>query len=177
MDLICSFGFMDPRAIRLTAPCTLHHRALVVRLVAEVCRLARSQAAVGDAASTDDLAPGYDVRDPFDVAVVSAFAEIYNNIVLHACEGMVDPIIELRAAVDEHGVTLELVDHGQVFDPSTVASPDLDSLLEGGMGLHIARAMLDVVEYEPGPPNLWRLQKRLPGSSAVPAPSVRIAQR
>lgn len=168
---------MDRSAIRLTAPCSLHHRALAVRLVAEVCRLARSMGSFGDGGSSDDLAPGYDVREPFDVAVVSAFAEIYNNVALHACEGMVDPKIELRAVADVTGVTIELVDHGQIFDPSTIASPDLDSLPEGGMGLHIARAMLDEVEYEPGPPNLWRLHKRLPGASEVAAPSARIAQR
>ena len=168
---------MDPRAIRLTAPCSLHHRALAVRLVAEVCRLARSKGGSGDGGSSDDLAPGYDVRDPFDVAVVSAFAEIYNNVALHACKGMIDPIIELHAIVDADGVTLELVDHGRVFDPSTVESPDLDSLPEGGMGLHIARAMLDGVDYEPGPPNLWRLHKRLPGARELAAPPARLAQR
>jgi serine/threonine-protein kinase RsbW len=168
---------MDPRAIRLTAPCSLHHRALAVRLVAEVCRLARLLAAQGEAVSGDDLAPGYDVRDPFDVAVVSAFAEIYNNVALHACEGMIDPVMELRAMVDRDGVTLELVDHGKIFDPGEVASPDLDSLPEGGMGLHIARAMLDTVDYEPGPPNLWRLHKRLPGARDHAPLSARIAQR
>lgn len=167
---------MDPRAIRLTAPCSLHHRALAVRLVAEVCRLARAQQAGDGVSSTDDLAPGYDVKHPFDVAVVSAFAEIYNNVALHACEGMIDPVIELRATIDD-GVTLELVDQGQVFDPSSVEAPDLDSLPEGGMGLHIARAMMDVVEYEPGPPNLWRLSKRLTGARDLAAPSARIAQR
>ena len=29
------------------------------------------------------------------------------------------------------------------------------------MGIHIAKTMLDEVTYEPGPPNLWRLCKRL----------------
>ncbi|MEZ4399977.1 MAG: ATP-binding protein [Kofleriaceae bacterium] len=152
---------MDARQIRLTAPCSLRHRALAVRLVAEACRLARGERSV------DDLSPGYDVRDPFDVAVVSAFAEIYNNVALHACAGLVEPMIELRIALEDGGVTIELVDPGKTFDPSAVASPDLDAMPEGGMGLHIARAMLDVVDYEPGPPNLWRLIKRTV-SDAVP---------
>lgn len=176
MDLICSAEFMDPRAIRLTAPCSLHHRALAVRLVAETCRLARALAAGNGAESTDDLKPGYDVRDPFDVAIVSSFAEIYNNVALHACEGLVDPVIELRAMIDDGGVTIELVDQGKVFDPSKVEAPDLDSLPEGGMGLHIARTMLDAVDYEPGPPNLWRLHKRLPDARDRTR-SARIAQR
>jgi serine/threonine-protein kinase RsbW len=164
---------MDPNAIRLSAPCSLRHRALAVRLVAEACRLART----GMEASGDDLAPGYDVRDPFDVAVVSAFAEIYNNVALHACKGLVEPRIQMRVTITEDDLTIELVDEGRVFDPSTVADPDLDSLPEGGMGLHIARAMLDTVDYEPGPPNLWRLQKRLPSARHLAPSPARIAQR
>lgn len=166
---------MDPNAIRLSAPCSLRHRALAVRLVAEACRLARDSRATGE--STDDLAPGYEVRDPFDVAVVSAFAEIYNNVALHACEGMVDPRIEMRVTITDDDLTIELVDQGRVFDPTVVEAPDLDALPEGGMGLHIARAMLDVVDYEPGPPNLWRLQKRLPVARDLAPPPARIAQR
>ena len=59
---------MDPRLIRLTAPCSLRHRALAVRLVAESCRLVR-----GEHGGVEHSV-GFDVRDPFDVAVVSAFA-------------------------------------------------------------------------------------------------------
>lgn len=145
---------MQPRLIRMNAPCSLRHRALAVRLVAEACRLVR------DERTGDDLAAGYDVRDPFDVAVVSAFAEIYNNVALHACAGLVDPQIELTITATKDGITVEMVDPGRRFDPATVQSPDLEALPEGGMGLHIARAMLDSVDYEPGPPNLWRLSKR-----------------
>lgn len=167
---------MGPNAIRLTAPCTLQHRALFVRLVAEACRLARIQAKVGDQAPGDDLTPGYDVRDPFDVAVVSAFAEIYNNIVRHAYRGVADPELALTATIVDSTVTLELIDQGKVFDPEQVGAPDLDALPEGGMGLHIARAMVDQVDYEPGPPNLWRLVKSF-RTRDVAAPSARLAQR
>ena len=155
---------MEPRLIRLTAPCSLRHRALAVRLVAESCRLIRGEQA------GDDLGPGYDVRDPFDVAVVSAFSEIYNNVALHACAGLDAPTIELRIAAGADGLVIELVDPGRPFDPSNIASPDLDALPEGGMGLHIARAMLDAVDYEPGPPNLWRLTKRRPARADQDAP-------
>lgn len=160
---------MDPRTIRMTAPCSLRHRALAVRLVAEACRLVRGER------SGDDLAAGYDVRDPFDVAVVSAFAEIYNNVALHACAGLVDPQIELAIAATPDGITVEMTDPGRRFDPESVRSPDLDALPEGGMGLHIARAMLDVVDYEPGPPNLWRLSKRRVAAVEAPVVATRTA--
>ena len=62
-------------------------------------------------------------------------------------------------------MTVEIKDQGEPFDIAAVQSPDLDSLPEGGMGIHIAKTMLDEVTYEPGPPNLWRLCKRLPGGA------------
>jgi serine/threonine-protein kinase RsbW len=141
--------------IRLIAPCDLRHRALAVRLVAEACRLAR-----GDIARGDDQSPTYDLRDPFDAELVSAFGEIYNNIVLHAYGRRDGETVEIAIQVGVGTLTVEIRDTGVAFDMSTVPEPDLDSLPEGGMGLHIARAMLDEVAYEPGPPNLWRLTKR-----------------
>ncbi|KAB2894482.1 MAG: ATP-binding protein [Kofleriaceae bacterium] len=140
--------------IRLTSPCTLRHRALAVRLVAEACRLARGEG------TTDEQSMGYDLRDPFDAEIVSAFAEIYNNIVLHAYARREGETIDIAIHVGAGSLTIEIRDSGKTFDPSSVPEPDLDSLPEGGMGLHIARAMLDEVVYEPGPPNLWRLIKR-----------------
>ncbi len=141
--------------IRLTSPCTLRHRGLAVRMVAEACRLAR-----GDGSSPDDQSLTYDLRDPFDAELVSAFAEIYNNIVLHAYRRRDGETIEIAIHVSPGAMTVEIRDNGSTFDLSSVPEPDLDSLPEGGMGLHIARAMLDEVVYEPGPPNLWRLTKR-----------------
>jgi serine/threonine-protein kinase RsbW len=142
-----------PSVIRFYSPCTLRHRALAVRLVAEACRLAR-----GDA-THDEQSLGYDLRDPFDAELVSAFAEIYNNIVLHAYGRREGETIEIAIHVGSGNLTIEIRDTGSTFDPTSVPEPDLDSLPEGGMGLHIARAMLDEMAYEPGPPNLWRLTK------------------
>jgi anti-sigma regulatory factor (Ser/Thr protein kinase) len=144
--------------IRLTSPCTLRHRAIAVRLVSEACRLARAETTAET--THDEQTPGYDLRDPFDAEIVSAFAEIYNNIVLHAYGRREGETIEITIQIGDGTLTIEIRDTGITFDPSTVPEPDLDSLPEGGMGLHIARAMLDEMAYEPGPPNLWRLTKR-----------------
>ena len=64
-------------------------------------------------------------------------------------------------------MTVEIRELGSACDIETVASPDLDALPEGGMGIHIARALLDEVQYEPGPPNLWRLVKHLSATEAT----------
>jgi len=149
--------------IRLDSPCSLRHRDLAVRLVAEACRLVGDRPA--GPAGADDLAPAYQLSNGFDAAVVSAFAEIYNNIARHAYQGQ-DGTIQVVIFVEDSTMTIEVRDGGRTFELDDVAVPDLDQLPQGGLGLHIARAMVDSVEYEPGPPNLWRLIKRL-----VPAPS------
>lgn len=147
--------------IRLQSPCSLRHRGLAVRLVAEACRLVR-----GDS-DGDEKSLAFDLHHPFDAELVSAFAEIYNNIVLHAYGRRDGETVEITIQIDSGAMVVEIRDSGSAFDLGSVPEPDLDALPEGGMGLHIARAMLDDVAYEPGPPNLWRLTKRHRPSSAA----------
>lgn len=146
--------------IRLRVPGTLAYRGVAVRTVAEACRLVTSPTAAHEPAPID-TSTGYDLKHPFDQAVVSAFAEIFNNIVIHAYQRRGGGDIELDIAVEPSSLAVEIRDSGAAFDIHAVSHPDLDSLPEGGMGIHIARALLDQVDYQPGPPNLWRLTKHL----------------
>ena len=147
--------------IRLTVPGTLRYRAIAVRVVAEAARLVSGSTRVDP---KDPLV--LDVRDPFDTAVVSAFMEIFNNIAIHAYQRREGGMIELSITPADDELVIELRDNGRPFDIEIVEPlpSDLDdnSLPEGGMGIHIAKTMLDEMTYEPGPPNLWRLCKRLP---------------
>jgi anti-sigma regulatory factor (Ser/Thr protein kinase) len=146
--------------IRLTVPGLLRYRAIAVRVVAESARLV-SRSVVRD--PNDALA--HDVRDPFDTAVVSAFAEIFNNVAIHAYHRKGGGAIEIAITPLERELVIEIKDHGSPFDIDGVAPlpTELDdsTLPEGGMGIHIAKTMLDEMTYEPGPPNLWRLCKRI----------------
>jgi serine/threonine-protein kinase RsbW len=146
--------------IRLTVPGTLRYRAIAVRVVAEAARLV-SRSTQRD--PEDPLA--HDVRDPFDTAVVSAFMEIFNNVAIHAYKRKGGGSIELSITPTDRELVIEVRDHGSPFDidevPPLPSELDEDSLPEGGMGIHIAKTMLDEMTYEPGPPNLWRLRKRL----------------
>jgi anti-sigma regulatory factor (Ser/Thr protein kinase) len=152
--------------IRLIVPGTLRYRALAVRLVAESARLV-SQSARQD--PNDTLAT--DVRDPFDTAVVSAFSEIFNNVAIHAYKRRGNGAIEIAITPSDRELMIELTDHGDPFDIDGVAplpsELDESSLPEGGMGIYIAKTMLDEMTYEPGPPNLWRLRKVLPDARVV----------
>lgn len=144
--------------IWLTVPGALRYRAVAVRVVAEAARLVS-----GSARRDENDLLATDVRDPFDTAVVSAFMEIFNNVAIHAYRREPTGRIEISITAGEREIVIEVLDHGRPFDPAQVpALPDeLDeaSLPEGGMGIHIARTMLDDVSYQPGPPNTWRLSK------------------
>ncbi len=144
--------------IWLTVPGALRYRAVAVRVVAEAARL------VSGSARRDELdLLANDVRDPFDTAVVSAFMEIFNNVAIHAYRREGTGRIEISITAGEREILIEVLDHGRPFDPTTVpplpSEMDDASLPEGGMGIHIARTMLDDVSYQPGPPNKWRLLK------------------
>ena len=150
--------------IRLSVPGTLRYRDLAVRIVAEAARLVScsTQRAPNDVFDRD-------VRDPFDSAVVSAFSEIFNNVAIHAYQRKGGGSIEIAITPTERDLVIEVADHGRAFDldevPPLPSELDADALPEGGMGIHIAKTMLDEISYEPGPPNLWRLRKRLPGGA------------
>jgi len=150
--------------IRLTVPGTLRFRSIAVRVVAEAARL------VSCSAQRDPDDPfSNDVRHPFDTAVVSAFMEIFNNVAIHAYKRKGGGTIEIAITPNERELVIEVRDTGSPFDIDEVAplptELDVDSLPEGGMGIHIAKTMLDEVTYEPGPPNMWRLCKRFPGGA------------
>jgi anti-sigma regulatory factor (Ser/Thr protein kinase) len=152
--------------IRLIVPGTLQYRPLAVRVVAEAARLVSHS---GQRDPDDPL--GHDVRDPFDTAVVSAFMEIYNNVAIHAYKHSGGGNIELAVTPGLDELIIEIKDTGKAFDIAHVAplpdELDPEELPEGGMGIHIAKTMLDEMTYEPGPPNLWRLIKRLPKPTAA----------
>jgi anti-sigma regulatory factor (Ser/Thr protein kinase) len=155
--------------IRLSVPGTLRYRPVAVRAVAEAARL------VSCAGQPDARDPGdplaLDIRHPFDTAVVSAFMEIFNNVAIHAYQRRGGGTIDLEITLTGDGIMIEVKDSGRPFDLDNVVPlpSELDEaeLPEGGMGIHIAKTMLDEMTYEPGPPNLWRLCKRLPAPQAA----------
>ena len=146
--------------IRLSVPGTLTYRGIAVHVVAEAARLVS-----GSRARDPNDQSSFDVTHPFDTAVVSAFMEIFNNVAIHAYARSGGGTIELTIMPSDRDLVIEMTDHGVPFDPHTVAPlPNIDesNLPEGGMGIHIAKTMLDEMSYVPGPPNLWRLTKRMP---------------
>ena len=158
--MLVSWAGMQRSNVRLVVPGTLRHRAMAVRVVAEACRLVSGSHPTGLADGDDS----YDVRHPFDTAFVSAFMEIFNNIAIHAYRRQGAELggeIELSITLTSDSLTVDLRDSGRAFDIAAVPEPRLEDLPEGGMGIHIARTLLDEMTYTPGPPNHWRLAKAL----------------
>jgi anti-sigma regulatory factor (Ser/Thr protein kinase) len=153
--------------IRLSVPGTLRYRPIAVRAVAEAARLVSGSIPRDPKNPTLDPL-SLDIRHPFDTAVVSAFMEIFNNIVIHAYQRRGGGTIEIEIGLSSDAIVIEVRDDGRPFDLDNVAQLpdelDEDSLPEGGMGIHIAKTMLDEMTYEPGPPNTWRLCKRVPAT-------------
>jgi anti-sigma regulatory factor (Ser/Thr protein kinase) len=138
-------------------PASLQYRDLAVRCVTSACHLVGQSAE--NAANRD--ASRLELQRTFDAAFISAFSEIFNNIAIHAYERTGKGWVKLELTLHADHLVLEISDNGKTFDLSSVPAPELESLPEGGMGIHIARACLDELKYTPGPPNRWRLTKYL----------------
>jgi serine/threonine-protein kinase RsbW len=147
--------------IRLTLPADLRYRDVAVRVVAEACRMIvrprptqPSPAGSGNASNAQ-----LDLSDRFSAEMVSAVSEIFNNIAIHGFAGRPAGDIAIEMTVARDHLAVEICDHGAAFDLSQVPKPELDKLPEGGMGIHIAKACVDELDYTPGPPNVWRMTK------------------
>lgn len=85
-------------------------------------------------------------------SVEMAMDEACSNIIEHAYEGM--PTGDIECTCDSDGQTLTIIvrDHGQTFDVTAVAQPDISAALEdrpiGGLGVYLMRKLMDEVHYE-----------------------------
>ncbi len=84
-------------------------------------------------------------RDRIEVAVVEGFT----NVIRHGYGGRTDQRIELRLAVpaSRRSLRIEMEDWGTWVDPANMVSRPLDQVRPGGLGVHLMKAAMDVVEY------------------------------
>jgi serine/threonine-protein kinase RsbW len=143
--------------IRVRVPGTLAYRNLALRVVAAACKM------IGN----DEVEPSA-ALDELEAQTVSAVGEAYNNIAIHAYDGLPPGEVDIAIESTAERVVIEITDTGRSFDPSRIRPPDLDELPESGMGLFIIRSFMDETSYTPGPPaNVLRLVKKRPAGAAV----------
>lgn len=91
-----------------------------------------------------DDATAYDI----DLAVT----ELVTNSIVHGYRGK-PGWVEVDFEWGEKGIDLWVRDRAPVFDPNTVAAPDLSLPLEkrgfGGMGIHLIRQMVPAIQHRP----------------------------
>ena len=132
---------------------------LSLSLTNERHEIARAAAAIETfgrehAISSDDIS-----------AVNLALDEVLANIISHAYAPDSRHAIHVRVTVDDRTIDVVVEDDGRPFNPLTWPPPDLEVPLEqrpvGGLGLHIARSVVDDIAYRrEGKKNVLTLVKR-----------------
>jgi serine/threonine-protein kinase RsbW len=133
-------GHVTHAAFRLRA--SLDHRPLAIDLVSTLI----------DHVKTADRS--------FRHAMITAFGEAFNNIVLHGYRDRSDGMLDVEAELSPDRMTLRLLDNGRAVDFGALPPPDLDTMPERGMGVFMIHALVDEVVYQAGTPNVLSLTKR-----------------
>lgn len=103
--------------------------------------------------------------------VTWALDEALANVIKHGYAGRSDQPIRITlesvvSADGRSGLELSVRDYGRQVDPTTIRSRDLDEVRPGGLGVHIMRSVMDVVEYS-CPPDGGMLLKMVKFASRV----------
>jgi anti-sigma regulatory factor (Ser/Thr protein kinase) len=84
-----------------------------------------------------------------------ACEEIFTNICLYAYRGNEEGKVEVRLEIEQDTVKVHLIDEGIAFDPTQKTSrieieagKNIDNRKIGGLGIHIAKKIVDFMEYE-----------------------------
>ncbi len=98
-------------------------------------------------------------------AVDLALEEHLTNVFHHAYAGSIEGVVRVRLACTGSFLEIEIEDEGPPFDPTGSGEVDVSVPLEqramGGLGIHLMRQFMDVLEYrrEKGR-NILRMTKR-----------------
>jgi len=80
-------------------------------------------------------------------AVILAIDETCSNIIKHCCQDDPTRSIDVTIDLDKNSLCVTIVDNGNPFDISSIKPRDLQDIKPGGLGIHIIREVMDVVEY------------------------------
>ncbi|HUM15938.1 MAG TPA: anti-sigma factor antagonist [Candidatus Nitrosotalea sp.] len=113
---------------------------------------------------------GLGVPRPTQAELLLAVGELCANSIEHAYEGRPGQPIHVSVRAYDDRIEIEIEDWGKAFDAARYVEPDLDTLPDHGMGIHLVRRIADSVsidvERERG--TRWTLIKYRP----TPAPAV-----
>jgi anti-anti-sigma factor len=76
-----------------------------------------------------------------------AINEAFCNIIKHGYKNKKGCQIIIQGTLDDEGITIELTDHGESFNPLSVQEPSLMGTKDGGYGWFLIREIADHVTY------------------------------
>ena len=79
--------------------------------------------------------------------ILLAVSEALSNVIRHVYRDRTDRPIDLELALTPGELRLLVTDYGRFVDPSRIVSRPLDEVRPGGLGVHLIRSTMDVVEY------------------------------
>ena len=100
--------------------------------------------------------------------IILAVDEACTNIIKHSYGYGPHHDIDIEIGQDGKKFEIIITHRGKSFDPGAVRTPDMKEYLShfrrGGLGIHLMRSLMDVVEYTtlPDQSNVVRLVKYLP---------------
>jgi anti-sigma regulatory factor (Ser/Thr protein kinase) len=93
----------------------------------------------------------FDLTEEETDEVILALEEALANVIRHGyggpCDKPIDILIGRPTSQEEPGLEVIVRDAGKVVDPRLIRSRDLEDIRPGGLGVHIIRSVMDVVEY------------------------------
>ena len=81
-------------------------------------------------------------------AVTIAVDEAASNIIKHTYNGAKNEVIIVNFRILEDRLEIVLRDFGEKVDPKTIKSRDLNEIRPGGLGVHLIKSTMDVVNYD-----------------------------
>jgi anti-sigma regulatory factor (Ser/Thr protein kinase) len=85
-------------------------------------------------------------------AITLAIEEIFTNIVSYGFKDDHDHVIVVTLNREDGTLVIRIEDDGEPFNPENARKPDVNCPLEeskiGGLGIHLAKKMMDEFEYE-----------------------------
>lgn len=100
----------------------------------------------------EDFARSRDLPEAIRWRFHLALEELLRNVISHAYPDKAEHAIEVTLDCDDTHMTAAITDDGIPFNPLNIAAPELSEALEervvGGLGIHLARNVVDTLTYE-----------------------------
>ncbi|MDX2032068.1 MAG: ATP-binding protein [Blastocatellia bacterium] len=100
----------------------------------------------------DDFIAGHGLPAKLAFELNLALDELLTNVISYGYDDPGPHDIEVRCALADDVITLEMEDDGRAFDPFDAPPPDLTASIEdrsiGGLGVHLIRNLMTHTEYQ-----------------------------